>query len=66
MLRPALVAIADAEMDVAIAAGIKPLFAFGGELLDDFHGVNLTRQLGQNGSLIAEPGADFQNFVAAR
>ena len=66
MLRPALITIADTEMDIAVTAGIKPLFTFSSEFLDDFYGVNLARQLGQNGSLIAKSGADLQNFVAAR
>src|SRR5215472_9460565 len=65
MFGPPVVAVAQFELDVLVALASQSLLRSVCQLFDDLDAVDLARQLGQHGSLIAQAGADLENDVVA-
>ena len=63
VLGPAEITVPDANLDVGIAFSFEPLHCPLCELVDDFDGVHLARQLGEHCGLIAEASANLEDHV---
>src|SRR5262245_42098248 len=63
MLRPAMIAVRDSDLNVAAALPTQSLLCLSGELFDDFDAVHLPRQLREDRRLVAQPGADLEHGI---
>ncbi len=64
VLRPAGIAVSDADCDIGVALSLEPLNRLPCLLINDFDGVYTARQLCEHRGLVAEAGADFEDNVA--
>jgi hypothetical protein len=65
MLGPAGIAVADADFDVAVALLFQPPYCPLRELVYDLDAVHPAGQLSEHCGLIAEAGADFEDYVVS-
>ena len=60
---PALIAVADLDVDVVVVQPFERLRGLAAERFDDFDRVDVADELREDGRLIAAAGADFQHLV---
>ncbi len=64
MLVPAVVAVADADLDIAVTEALQPATGIKSELLDELDAVDLIHQFREDRGLITYTGTDLQRYVA--
>ncbi len=66
VLGPAVIAVADFDLDIAHAVPVEPLLRLARELFNDFDAVDLACELTENRGLVAETGSDLEHHIIRR
>ena len=65
LIGPSLIAVADADLNVGEPEGLEARSRFLAALGADLDGVDLTGELGEDGSVVAGAGADLEHLLTA-